>query len=107
MLHLSAAHTGVVLKLAPRRVERVANDDVHVLVVLLRGWLARDGDLLVRHLDVDLDREEIALVAVLVRRIDDHAATDDVVVKLLELLCAGTDRGLDGGRAADVVPSDL
>jgi len=95
------------LQLAARGVERVTQDDVDVLVAIAVGALHVDDDVLAGDCQLDLDVENLALMVVPVRRIDDDAAGLDAVGKGAQVVGELADAGLDGWGAFHVSEGDL
>jgi hypothetical protein len=99
-LGLLALH--VILDLAARRQEGVANRDVGILVadVIHDQVRARDRD-------VHGHRELLALLAVVVRLVDHDPASGHVRMELLELGGLLPDQGLERGGYGHVAKADL
>ena len=79
-MSVPALRAAVVLELAPRRAEGVAQRDLQVLVVLVR-----DDDLAARHLDVDARGELLAVPLAPVGQLEHHVAARDVRIVAVEL----------------------
>jgi hypothetical protein len=94
-LHETAPLAHVVLQLAARGAEGVADREVEVLVLPMPGRIAFHGDLASGNGQVDADVVDLALLRVLVGRLDHDAAAGDPVEEPLELgralarLCLG------------------
>ena len=84
-LHVAAHAPDMVFEQPARRIERIANGDIDVLVGMVLRPGMTDEDVLPRHADVDAYIVELALVVMSVGRLDDDLATDDPVMEVLEL----------------------
>src|SRR5581483_4057222 len=101
-LDVAALLARVVLELAPRRVERLAQRDLRVLVVL-----AGHRHFAARHLEVDARAELLAVLLVPVGELEHHPAAHDVRIVLVELLRSFADRVVQGIGLLDAVEGDL
>jgi hypothetical protein len=80
-LYVAPLFANHLLELARHIIERVAQRNVDVLVVVAIG----DELLVAGHAHVDPDPEMAALMVMLAQLLDGHAATDDPRMKLLKL----------------------
>ena len=106
-LDLASPFTLLVLQLAAGGIEGVVNYNVDVFMRMLVIGHPADRDLSARRSHVDHYVVQVALVTVLVRRFDRHAATRDRVIEVLELFSSFADSGLDGWRRLEVVEAYL
>ena len=97
----------MILELAHRGVEGVADGDIDVLMgVVLRSFLIY-VHVLAWHADVDADLVELALVVMAMRRLDGHVAAHDALEEAVELGCFLADDRFDGRRGVHVPKADL
>src|SRR5581483_599892 len=83
-LDVAAHDPDVILELAARRREGVADGDIGVLVRLSAGFVAHRQQL-ARHRQADVDLVPPALVMMPVRRLQGDVATGDAVAEMFEL----------------------
>jgi hypothetical protein len=102
-LGLTLLDPNVVLELAPHGLEGITQRDEHVLVRVVLGRIATRGDLAAGNPHVDGNAVELALMFVLVRRLDRDAAAYDLVRELLELRGPLAHGFLDRGRPIHIV----
>ena len=97
----------LILQSPHRRVEGVADGDIHILMGVIGGLGPVDHHVLARYADIDPYTVKLALVVMAVRRLDHHGATDDAVVEAFELLRLLADARLDRGGGVHVPKADL
>jgi hypothetical protein len=103
VLDLAALRARVVVKLPHCGVESLTQRNVHVLLsrrAIHYEFLARDPKL-------DVDLEALALLLLLVRQPDGHAAAGDLRMKALQLCHLVTDMRFHGLRMVDSVKQYL
>ncbi len=105
--HLAAPHSDVILKLPPSRIECIAYRDTDILVGVMLRRIPTDDDVLAGQMQVDGDVKQLALLLMLVRRPDRHAAADDDVRVPLQFARQLVYGGLDGVRLRRVVKIDF
>ena len=62
-------------------IERVANGDVEILMGLLIVLLLINSDFELRRMNFDANGVDLALMVVIVRRIENHTAVDNLVAE--------------------------
>lgn len=95
LLHVTAADHRVVVELPSRRMERVRERDVHILVPRVAGRLARDRDLVPLHVHADANVKHVAVPVVVMRLLDHDGTTEDPAVRALETIDPTLDRLFD------------
>ena len=106
-LHVAAPFALVILELAARCPERIAQGDVGVLVAAIRRMGVSDRDLLVGKGDVDSEVIEEALVLVMSRRLHDDMAAHDVLAESLESRGELANAGLERRGGVHMTKGDL
>src|SRR6516164_5815349 len=106
-LYVAAHAPDMVFELPPRRVERIANGDIDILVRMVERPGMADKHVLARHADVDANVVELALMVVPVGRLDHDLATDNPVMELFELGGLLPNPRLDCGRRLHALKSNL
>jgi len=101
-LGFAAQAPGIVVELAPGRIEGVAQGDIHVFVPV-----AVHHDFAARHADVDAHVEEFSLMLVLVRHFHHHPAGHDGLEEGLQFLGLVADMRLEGIGMLDIAKRDL
>src|SRR5688572_21870512 len=86
MLHVPTPALCQALQPTAHGIEGIANGDVHVLVRVVLATTLTHDDLPLRHGDVDADSVGVALLLMVMRRLDHDAAAGDVLEHLLELV---------------------
>jgi hypothetical protein len=123
--HFAVLAAGEILQLAARRFERVVKDDKGIFVSgvgfmafgmpfefrvrsrrMQRG-LMFDNDFATGNREVDAYVKAFAMLLVLVRDLDHHAATDDPIVKLRQLVDFLADARIHGRGRIHVSIGDL
>jgi hypothetical protein len=106
-LDLVAPNAGVVLELAARRVEGIADRHVNVAVrrVFAAGLVHLNG--LSRDTDVDRNLVEAAFALVLVGRFDRHVAPDDVRLELFKFFSVFHDTGFYRVGMVEITEGDF
>jgi hypothetical protein len=85
MLYITAALPDIILQLTTSGIEGISDCYIGILVgMVLIGMTIRD-DLFARQGDIDFHAKKLALMMVLMRRIDNDAATGHVLGELFEL----------------------
>lgn len=107
VFNLAALNPPVFLQLAGSCRKGIAQRHVHILMRLLVMMVPADHDLLVGYTDVQPDLVQIALVLVVMLRLDGNPTTDDVVAVLFQLGCFFPDAGFHGIGVRDATKSDL
>lgn len=106
-LGVAAPALHALFELARGGVEGIAQGDVRILMGVLVVLVAGHGDLAAGQGDVDVHAEQAALMLVLVRRLDDDAAADDLLTVTVEFRGEFVDAGLQGRRGIHVTEGDL
>lgn len=105
--HMAALLALVVLQLSPHRIERVTDNNIDVFMcMMLSGRAACDAFIAWRS-DVDGDAVDVALVMMLMRRLNRNPATDYLVTITLQPFGTFTDVRLDGIRRLKIVKVNL
>ncbi len=106
-LYLSPTAVATVFQLPRDSIEGIANCNVDVLVRLMFGRIPAGDEFGVRNFYIYANMVQIALLMVLVMRLDDDPATHDFLAKLLKFPGSLTDFGFDEFRRLDVTKYDL
>lgn len=106
-LDLTPLNSHVVLKLPGCRGKGISQGHVNILVLLLVVMITTDHDVLVRHIDINPNLPEIAVMLVMVLSLYSNAATGDVVAMLLKLSRLFPNTSLNSIRVLDTMKSDF
>ena len=106
-LDLAAPRSRMILEQPPRRVERVADRDMDILMRVPRRRVATDDDLPAGDRQVDAHAEQVSLLVAAVAALDDNAAADDAVEEPLEFCGAPANSRLQCRRGSHVPKRDL
>ena len=85
-LDVAASLANVIFEQPARRVERVANGDIDILVRMVRLGITADHDLAPRNFEIDTHPEQMTLLVAGVLAFDNDTARYDPVKKAFELL---------------------
>ncbi len=86
MLHVLPALFLVILELPPHRLKRVTHGDVRIFMRMPFGVLMLRDEMGTRGRDLDANLVDTPLMAVFVRKRDDHVAMNDFGVELGQAL---------------------
>jgi len=106
-LDVAASDALMVLQLAARRLERVAQRHVDVFVSVIRAGRSIGDDLAAGVSQVDTHGVQVALVMAFMRSFDRDATAREVVGDLLELGYALADGIFDSRRSVHLMKNDL
>jgi hypothetical protein len=106
-LCLAAVPTEDILELPPRRVERIADRHIHILVGMVLRRVAPHHDLVTWDLDVDAEMENSSLAMMAMSGLDNDAAAHDSPVKAIKLVDAIADMSLDRVGSFHAAKRDL
>jgi hypothetical protein len=106
-LYVSASFPFIVLKLASRRLEGIAQRNIRIIVRLIARAGAPGDDLMTRHGNAHMRGEEIALMMVPMGRFNRDVAVNDLRAEFLQLCCQGACPRLKRGRRVHVAKYDF
>jgi hypothetical protein len=106
-LDLAVLTPGVIFELTTQGVERIADRDVGIFMRVVLGRVAANDEFAPRQSAIDTDMEKVALVMVMMRRIDDYVTGGDPIKHPFEPLSPLADAGFEGCRWLHVTKGDL
>ena len=106
-LDIPASFPFIVLKLASRRLEGIAQRNIGIIVRLIARAGAPGDDLMTRHGNTHMRGEDIALMMVPVGRFNRDVAVNDLRAEFLQLCCQGACPRLKHGRSVHVAKYDF
>ena len=107
LLDFTPLDTSILFELPGSRRKRISEGDINILMFLLVVVIPTDNDMTVRHLNIEANLVEIAVVLMVMLRLDRDPAAGNIVTMLFEFFCLFADTGLNRFGVRDAVKSDF